>query len=165
MPKYCIDCDKYDETKECPHWRYCYKAFQEGYEYTEQDIRYIEKSLKIQTLDLKPGRYYICEIDCPKDRINHVVEGLIPFFKRIGVADIVFAPKGLITDFEETVLFVKHLSFTEDETGRAIVKDRFESDEFAEDYKTYSDIMFTALTELTNANLYGKYKIIIMEEK
>lgn len=62
-------------------------------------------------------------------------------------------------------MYIKHLSFTKDETGRAVVKDRFKSDEFAEDYKTYSDIMFTALTELTNANLFGNYKIIIMEEK
>lgn len=165
MPKYCIDCDKYEETKECPNWRYCYKAFQEGHEYTKQDIRYIEKSLKIQTLDLKPGMYYICEIDCPKDRINHVVEGLKPFFRRTGVADILFVNKGFISNLEEKALFIKHLSFSDDETGQIVVKDRFKSDEFAEDYKTYSDIMFTALTELTNANLYGKYKIIIMEEK
>ncbi len=160
---YCNDCDMYDKTKECPNWSRCFRAFNKGREYTDQNIVDIKQF--IETLELKPEKYYFCELNTSRDKIQTMVDNLRPLLKETGVANIVFAPKGLITNLEETALFVKHLSFTKDETGRAIVKDRFESDEFAEDYKTYSDIMFTALTELTNANLYGKYKIIIMEEK
>jgi hypothetical protein len=163
MLGYCNDCDMYDKTKECPNWNRCFRAFNKGREYTEQDVTDIKQSIK--TLELKPGKYYFCEVNTSRDAIQAMIDNLRPIWKETGVANIIFAPKGIIADLEEKSLFIKHLSFTHDETGQAVVKDRFKSDEFAEDYKTYSDIMFTALTELTNANLFGNYKIIIAEEK